>query len=71
MVLIPEGCAHGFQTLRADTELLYFHSQFYSPAHEGGLRFDDPDLGIGWPRPVADLSARDAALPGLNQLEPL
>lgn len=71
MVLIPEGCAHGFQTLRADTELLYFHSQFYSPAHEGGLRHDDPDLGIRWPRPVADISARDAALPGLNQLEPL
>lgn len=69
MVLIPEGCAHGFQTLLPETELLYFHSQFYTPSHEFGFRFDDPDVGIRWPRPVADLSSRDAALPELRQLK--
>jgi dTDP-4-dehydrorhamnose 3,5-epimerase len=58
-VLIPEGCAHGFQALEPNSELLYLHSESYSPAHEGGLRFDDPRLGIRWPLPAADLSDRD------------
>jgi dTDP-4-dehydrorhamnose 3,5-epimerase len=71
MAYIPEGFAHGFQTLSPETELLYFHSQVYSPAHEGGLRHDDPRLGIQWPRPVADLSPRDAEHPGLDTLEPI
>ncbi len=71
MAYIPEGFAHGFQTLSPETELLYFHSQVYSPAHECGLRHDDPRLGIQWPRPVADLSSRDAEHPGLDTLEPI
>lgn len=71
MAYIPEGFAHGFQTLSPDTELLYFHSQVYSPAHEGGLRHDDPYLGIPWPRPIADLSPRDTIHPGLDTLEPI
>lgn len=71
MAYIPEGFAHGFQTLSPNSELLYFHSQIYSPAHEGGLRHDDPHLAIPWPRPVADLSPRDAAHPGLDMLEPI
>lgn len=71
MIYIPAGFAHGFQTLRPDTELLYFHSQFYSTAHEGGLAHDDPMLGIPWPMPVNGLSARDAAFPQLIALEPL
>lgn len=56
---IPEGFAHGFQTLEPDTELLYCHTEFYTPEAEGGVRFDDPSIGIAWPLPVADLSARD------------
>ncbi|MDR3641699.1 MAG: dTDP-4-dehydrorhamnose 3,5-epimerase [Humidesulfovibrio sp.] len=60
---LPRGFAHGFQTLEPDCELLYLHTEFYSPEHEGGLRFDDPALGIPWPLPVAELSARDAAHP--------
>jgi dTDP-4-dehydrorhamnose 3,5-epimerase len=71
MAYIPEGFAHGFQTLSPETELLYFHSQVYSPAHEGGLWHSDPNLSIPWPRPVADLSPRDAAHPGLDKLEPI
>ncbi|MEZ7195945.1 dTDP-4-dehydrorhamnose 3,5-epimerase [Pseudodesulfovibrio karagichevae] len=58
-LLIPEGFAHGFQTLEPDTELLYFHTDFYTPDCEGGVRHDDPALGIKWPLPVCDLSARD------------
>jgi dTDP-4-dehydrorhamnose 3,5-epimerase len=71
MAYVPPGFAHGFQTLARDTELLYFHSEVYSPAHEGGVRFDDPELNIGWPLPVIDLSSRDAAHPYLAMLEPI
>ncbi len=71
MIYIPPGFAHGFQTLRPDTELLYLHSQVYSPGHEGGLAHDDPVLAIPWPRPVVGVSARDAAFPPLAALEPL
>lgn len=59
-LLIPPGCAHGFQALTDDVELLYLHSAAYAPEAEGGLRPTDPQLGIAWPLPVAGLSARDA-----------
>ncbi len=65
-LFLPRGFAHGFQTLTPDCELLYLHDQFYCPEHEGGLRHDDPALGIAWPLPAADLSARDAAHPLLT-----
>lgn len=71
MIYVPRGFAHGFQVLLPETELLYIHGAAYSPAHEGGLAHDDPDLGIDWPLPVVNLSARDAALPCLRDLEPL
>lgn len=60
MLVIPEGCAHGFQVLEADSELLYLHTAAYEPTAEGGVRHDDPRVGIDWPLPVADVSARDA-----------
>lgn len=59
MLVIPEGCAHGFQALEADSELLYLHTAFYTPAAEGALRYDDARLAIKWPLPVTDLSERD------------
>ncbi|HEY3599566.1 MAG TPA: dTDP-4-dehydrorhamnose 3,5-epimerase [Paraburkholderia sp.] len=62
-VFIPEGCAHGFQTLEAESRLLYLHTAFYQPAAERGIAFDDPQLAIGWPREVTLLSERDRALP--------
>ncbi|MDP2324901.1 MAG: dTDP-4-dehydrorhamnose 3,5-epimerase family protein [Gammaproteobacteria bacterium] len=72
MMVIPEGCAHGFQVLEPDTELMYLHSAAYHPVSEGGVRHDDPRLAIQWPLPVVDLSARDcnhplitATFPGL------
>lgn len=63
MMVIPEGFAHGFQVLEPDSELLYLHTASYTPAAEGGLRHDDPALGIIWPLAVIDLSARDAKHP--------
>jgi dTDP-4-dehydrorhamnose 3,5-epimerase len=66
MLVVPEGCAHGFQVLEADSELLYLHTEFYAPENESGIRFDDPQLGIHWPLPVSDLSQRDGQLPSLD-----
>lgn len=60
-LLIPEGFAHGFQTLTDDVELLYCHSAFYHPEAEGGLHVQDARLAIAWPLPIAELSDRDAA----------
>lgn len=62
-LLIPPGCAHGFQALQDDTEMLYLHSAPYTPALEGGLHPQDATLAIGWPLPVQGLSGRDAAHP--------
>ena len=59
MLIIPEGCAHGFQVLEPESELLYLHTAFYTPSSEGALRYDDPRLAIRWPMLVTDLSERD------------
>jgi dTDP-4-dehydrorhamnose 3,5-epimerase len=65
-LLIPEGCAHGFQALADDIELLYLHSASYSPSHEGGVRPLDPMLAIEWPEEAAALSDRDRQHPLLT-----
>ena len=65
-LVIPEGCAHGFQVLEPGSELLYLHSREWVPEAETGVRFDDPDLAIDWPLRPNDLSARDLALPLLE-----
>jgi dTDP-4-dehydrorhamnose 3,5-epimerase len=67
MVIIPEGCAHGFQVLEAGSELLYLHTSSYAPNAEGGVRYDDPQLKISWPLPVSDLSQRDNTHPFLPE----
>jgi dTDP-4-dehydrorhamnose 3,5-epimerase len=59
MMVIPEGCAHGFQVLEPESELLYLHTAPYLPDAEGGVSCDDPRLGIAWPLPVEGLSRRD------------
>jgi dTDP-4-dehydrorhamnose 3,5-epimerase len=63
MIYIPEGFAHGFQTLTDNTELIYQHSAFHSPEYERGVRFDDPDLDIVWPLDVSVISPRDQGYP--------
>lgn len=70
-VYIPAGCAHGFQTLSDDAELLYFHSHAYEPGLEGGVNPLDPALNISWPLPVSQMSVRDQSLPVLSECEPL
>ena len=63
MVYIPEGFAHGFQTLTDNVELIYHHSAFYNPTHERGLRYDDPALMISWPLKITGVSERDKKHP--------
>lgn len=63
MLVVPEGCAHGFQALEAASELLYLHTAAYRAEAEGGVAAQDARLAIAWPLPVAGLSARDAAHP--------
>ncbi len=68
---VPEGIAHGFCTLEPDTEVLYKVSRYYAPAHDKGLAWDDPDLGISWSldegaTPV--LSDKDRNYPCLSAL---
>jgi dTDP-4-dehydrorhamnose 3,5-epimerase len=58
-LLIPEGFAHGFQTLTNDCELLYLHSADYAPAVEDGLNALDPLLRIQWPLSITERSRRD------------
>lgn len=62
-LFIPEGVAHGFLTLEADTDVLYQISPKFSPGHEAGVRWDDPAFGIDWPAPPAMISDRDATYP--------
>lgn len=57
--VIPEGFAHGFQTLTPDCEMLYFHTTDYNTEAEGALNALDPRLAINWPQPISDRSERD------------
>lgn len=59
MLYIPEGVAHGFQTLADASEVAYQISELYRPTHARGVRFDDPAFGIEWPLPITVVSMRD------------
>ena len=62
---IPEGFAHGFQTLTYDCELLYFHTADYNVEFEGAVNAIDPLLSIPWPEPIIERSVRDVNHPML------
>jgi dTDP-4-dehydrorhamnose 3,5-epimerase len=65
LVYVPEGVAHGFQTLEPDTEVSYQMSRAYAPEAATGVRWDDPAVGIEWPLEVTSISTRDRELPYL------
>jgi dTDP-4-dehydrorhamnose 3,5-epimerase len=65
-LLIPEGFAHGFQTLTESCELLYLHSEAFHPQAEGALHFADPKIGIIWPIAMTELSERDRRHPFID-----
>ena len=72
-VLVPAGFAHGFLTLTDTAEVLYKVTSDYAPDSEGGLAWDDPEVGIEWPLPAEEIltNARDGKWPTLSELEPL
>ena len=63
MLLVPEGFAHGFQTLEDNSEVFYQVSKFYAPDAEKGARYDDPAFGITWPLSVSVISDKDKNWP--------
>lgn len=69
---VPYGFAHGFQSLRPETEVLYHISEAYQPGHADGIRWDDPHLGIPWPAAgERTISDRDASLPMFAAFQPI
>jgi len=66
IMVIPEGFAHGFQTLTDDCEMLYFHTARYDQRSEGGVNPEDPRIRIRWPQAVSGLSMRDGSHPLLT-----
>jgi dTDP-4-dehydrorhamnose 3,5-epimerase len=67
MLYVPEGFAHGFQTLEDDTTVMYQISEFYSPESARGVRWDDPIFDIRWPEDRPVMSDRDRSYPDFDQ----
>jgi len=66
MIYVPEGFAHGFQTLENNTHLIYHHTNYYSPFHEKGIMYNDKLLNIAWPEKASILSDKDKSYPFLD-----
>lgn len=70
MLFVPPSCAHGYQTLEDDTEILYMTSAFFAPDASRGLRYDDPTVAIQWPLPPSSVSRQDSGWPRLDPEPP-
>lgn len=66
MLLTEKGIANGFQSLKNNSEILYFMSQYHHPSSASGFKFDDPSVGVVWPIKKKFLSERDKELPFLK-----
>jgi len=66
LFVIPEGFAHGFQSLEDNCEIMYLVTEFYSPNDEDSLRYSDPKIGINWPLPITNISTKDMNHPFLQ-----
>lgn len=69
MILIPKGCAHGFQTLERNSLVEYFVTEYYSPKCEQGIRYNDPVFDINWPIKSAIVSEKDGNWPDFNPIK--
>jgi len=67
MMVIPEGFAHGFQTMTDNCELLYLHSSLYTSEAEGAVNALDPAIAIKWPLEITDISERDKNHPNIDR----
>lgn len=63
VVYVPEGFAHGYQATSDDSAIIYPSTEFYSPEYEGGLRWNDPSIGIDWPLEPKNISQKDLSWP--------
>ncbi len=70
MLFVPEGFAHGFLVLSSRAEIAYKVTAEYSPEHDAGVAWDDPEIGVRWPRTKPILSEKDMALPRLRDADP-
>ena len=70
-LIIPEGCAHGFQTITDNVEMVYFHSCDFSPEHQSGINAFDECLNIPWPEECTKISERDQSLPKFDSFKGL
>lgn len=70
-LLIPRGFGHGFVTLTDHVEFLYKADNYYAPEADGGIRWNDPDLGVDWGVETPILSAKDQTHPFLKEIEPV
>jgi dTDP-4-dehydrorhamnose 3,5-epimerase len=66
-LLIPEGFAHGFQTLSDNCEMIYLHTEFYTPQSEGSIHFKDTMLNIIWPLDIVEVSDKDLKNPFIDK----
>ena len=66
-IIVPKGCAHGFQTLKSNTEVIYFTNEFYNKSKETGINFLDPVLKIKLPLKIKSISDKDSLLPNLKK----
>jgi len=63
LLIVPKGCANGYQTLMDDTEMIYFVTEFYSPENERGIRWNDPLFNVKWPISNPTISDKDKSFP--------
>jgi dTDP-4-dehydrorhamnose 3,5-epimerase len=70
MLLVPENCAHRYQTLEDNTEMHYMTSAYYTPTAVRGVRFDDPAFSIRWPLPMTVVSEQDRNWPLVQKQRP-
>jgi dTDP-4-dehydrorhamnose 3,5-epimerase len=68
-IYVPQRFGHAYQTLEDHTETTYQVGEFYTPEMEGGLRYDDPRLGLEWPLPVGEISTKDDSWKMLDDVE--
>jgi len=69
LLYVPPGFAHGFQVLSEAAEVLYKCTDEYSPAHDRGIIWNDPDIGVAWPLGNPQLSGKDKVHPGLKDAD--
>lgn len=69
-ILVPPGCAHGFQVVSDLADICYKHDAVYAPELEAGMAWNDPELAVPWPLPDPILSMRDRQAPSLAEIRP-